>query len=63
MVEVGARVFRTRATYAELKQLWHLSDVSLKLKGCVYCVAVCPVLFSYESFRGDVRRLVVFGYH
>ncbi|VDP47976.1 unnamed protein product [Echinostoma caproni] len=64
--EITARISKARAAYAELKHFWRRRDVSLKLKGRVYCATVRAVLlYGCEtlSLRLDnIRRLEVFDY-
>ncbi|VDP57017.1 unnamed protein product, partial [Schistosoma mattheei] len=64
--EISARIRKDRLAFANLRHLWRRRDISLSIKGRVYCAAVHSVLiYGGETWPlrvEDTRRLLVFDH-
>ena len=64
--EIGRRIAKARAAFANLRHLWQRRDVSLSVKGRVYNAAVRPVLlYGCETWplrAQDLKRISVFDH-
>jgi hypothetical protein len=64
--EISIRIAKARVAFANLRHLWRRHDISLSLKGRVYCSTVRAVLlYGCETWpvrADDVHRLSVFDH-
>jgi len=62
--EISLRIAKARLAFANLRHLWRRRDISLSIKGRVYCAAVRSVLLygceTWPLLAKDVHRLAVF---